>query len=408
MIKKIIIVFVLCYVSSSALSQKTRKYTVILRSNVGTINLWDGSSTRTFGFAPSLSAESTLPALTLYAEEGDTVIITARSISQGEHHTIHLHGLDVDTRNDGDPATSFWLSHGETTTYTFIARHAGSYLYHCHVGDVVHVQMGMYGMIVVSAAGGAKTVWTGGPAFDKEYRWLTSEIDKSWHDNVPKHDTLADTIHLPPYRPNYFLVNGKSRQQIKSDTSISITSATKVKILLRLANIGFYDNKITFPASLQATVVMSDGRPLPNAVRSGTVSVSPGERYEVLLEPKTELIDSVRIQYVNMNTHQVKAEEFVPVTIVSQGVQDLTADEAVIPPYPNPAHDFCIVGKGLEKHVSVTFELVNDIGVKMFADASPFEDGYKLNVRNLPSGTYTVSIRSGKTLLQRIPIIVSH
>ncbi len=116
-----------------------------------------------------------------------------------------MHGLDVDTRNDGDPSTSFWLGHLQDTTYSFKSKKTQeTYLYHCHVADVSHVQMGMYGMIVVRSAGGVKTAWTGGPSFNKDYKWLMSEVDSVWHFHIPKHDTLADTVNIPKYIPNYF------------------------------------------------------------------------------------------------------------------------------------------------------------------------------------------------------------
>jgi FtsP/CotA-like multicopper oxidase with cupredoxin domain len=144
-------------------AQTTITYLCILRSNAQKDTLCDGRVLPIFGIASTLSGATKIPAKILYCNEGDSVVLNTKSISQGEHHTIHLHGLDVDTRNDGDPATSFWLSHQQDTTYSFKAKNAGTYLYHCHAADVVHVQMGMYGMIVVRAAGGVKTVWTGGP-----------------------------------------------------------------------------------------------------------------------------------------------------------------------------------------------------------------------------------------------------
>jgi FtsP/CotA-like multicopper oxidase with cupredoxin domain len=199
-------------------AQTTVNYNVILRSNATTVTMWDGNVLTAFGMAPSISTMATVPAFTIHCNEGDTVVLNARNVSQGEHHTVHPHGLDVDTRNDGDPATSFWLEHMQDTTYTFIAKHAGTYLYHCHVGDVLHVQMGMYGLVIVHAAGGAVTAWTGGPAFNREYAWLCSEMDEYWHDSIPEHDPLTDTLHIPPYEPDYFLINGKSETQLASDT----------------------------------------------------------------------------------------------------------------------------------------------------------------------------------------------
>ena len=329
-----LIVF-LCLYSGA---QTTRYYQVILRSDVGEITLWDGTIIPAYGFSPLLSQPISVPGYTIYAEEGDTVIITARSVSQGAHHTIHLHGLDVDTRNDGDPATSFYLEHMQDTDYTFIATHAGTYIYHCHVADVVHVQMGMYGSVIVSAAGGAAQAWTGGPAFDKEYNWLLTEVDTAWHYDPPEHDVNTDTFSIPPYTPQYFLINGISDTMLASNSGTHIKGAVGEKIYMRLANIMYTDNKFYFPSSLNAEIIDSDGRPLPNSVFSDTLVVSPGERYGVMLTPSAEMYGSIAVEYINMNTFQVLNTQYAPVTIEGfAGIKENTGEKFSV--HPNPATD---------------------------------------------------------------------
>lgn len=296
-------------------SQTTRTFNVYLRSNFGTDTMWDGNTIRVFGMTNLLSASPRIPAKTLYCNEGDTVILNALSISQDEHHTIHLHGLDADTRNDGDPMTSFWLEHMQDTTYTFVAKHAGTYLYHCHVGDVVHVQMGMYGLIVVKAANEANTAFTGGPAFDRSYNWILSEVDKSWHDTIPVHDPVMDTINLPPYYPDYFLINGKSETQLPGNDSIKISGAQGEFIYLRIGGIGFFTNRIIFPSFLNAKIIDSDGRPLPVEIISDTLDIAPGERYGIMLNPSVQFSENIAVQYINMNTDSIWNTQYVPVNI---------------------------------------------------------------------------------------------
>lgn len=323
-------------ITFSAQAQQTLYYDAILRSNVGTDTMWDGNTMRIYGITPLLSSPVVLPSRTIWCNEGDSVVINARSISQGEHHTIHLHGLDVDTRNDGDPATSFWLEHMQDTTYSFKATNAGTYLYHCHVGDVVHVQMGMYGLIVVRAANGTNNAWTGGPFFSKQYKWLMSEIDEQWHDSIPVHDDSLDQIMLPPYLPDYFLINGLAQQELNSD-SVKITGQVNEPIYVRLANIGFYNNRVIFPASLNAMVVDSDGRPLPNTVSTDTVMVMPGERYGVMLSPSVQFTGTVTVEYMNMNTDSIWQTEYPPVVISGYyGVEEIQ-DGGAVSVFPNPA-----------------------------------------------------------------------
>jgi hypothetical protein len=336
-------------------AQTTRYYQVILRSDVGTTTLWDGVITPIYGFTPLLSQQPTLPGYTIYAEEGDTVIITARSVSQGAHHTIHLHGLDVDTRNDGDPATSFYLEHMQDTDYTFIATYAGTYIYHCHVEDVVHVQMGMYGSVIVSSANGVNTAWTGGPAFDKEYNWLVTELDTVWHNDPPQHDITTDTFSIIPYNPQYYLINGLSETQLPLNDETHIQGAVGEKIYLRLTNIMYTDHRYIFPSSLNAEIIDSDGRPLPNSITSDTLIISPGERYGVMLSPTTEFTGSISVDFINMNTFQVLNTQYPPVTIEGYfGVEERSDNGFGV--YPNPAASSIRIqlpGKGGEYNIQV-------------------------------------------------------
>ena len=239
-----IIIFsaVIVYITPLAYSQNIVYHDAVMLTTGKTI-LHDNSNVAIFGFSSSIFKPFGLPSRTLYANEGDSVVILAHNHSR-DPHTVHLHGTDADTRNDGDPMTSFVIDHDEDTTYSFRANHAGTYIYHCHFQDVLHLQMGMYGLLIIKAANGAKTAWTGGPAYTKEYAWLTSELDKFWHDTYEVIDAgHSNSLKHPKYLPKYFLINGKSQQQLE-DTTISLSGNVGDKIYLRLANIGFYINNI--------------------------------------------------------------------------------------------------------------------------------------------------------------------
>lgn len=380
---------ILSFASVIGYSQTIVNYNRFLRSNFGSQTMWDGVILNIYGITPMLSASPIITAPTIFCNEGDSVVINTLSISQLHHHTIHLHGLDVDTRNDGDPSTSFELQHMQDTTYSFKANNAGTYIYHCHVGDVVHVQMGMYGSVIVRAAGGMNTAWTGGPSFDKEYNFLTSEIDRSWHDTVPVHDTISNTVTIPPYIPDYFLINGKSEWQLDADSSLRVEGAQNDFIYLRLSNIGFYDNLYVFPSSLQAQIIDSDGRPLPIAYSSDSLFVSPGERYGVMLNPNAQLIDSIALSYLNLNTGLIENTQYVDVNII--GYNSLTENgDGGISIYPNPAMDFIYVklDKGLNNG---TITITNAAGQKCWNQNITYQTEF-IHVSQLSAGVYFISV----------------
>lgn len=396
------ITIILLFVTKVGFSQTIINYNRYLRSNFGTQTMWDGVTLDIYGITPMLSASPVITAPIIYCNEGDSVVINALSISQLHHHTLHLHGLDVDTRNDGDPSTSFQLEHMQDTTYSFKANHAGTYIYHCHVGDVVHVQMGMYGSVIVRAAGGVNTAWTGGPAFNKEYNFLTSEIDRSWHDSVPEHDTLTDYIILPTYIPDYFLVNGKSEWQLDVDSTLRVEGAQGEFIYLRLANIGFYDNYYVFPPSLQAQVIDSDGRPLPSAFNTDTLYVSPGERYGVMLNPNAQLIDSIPLNYIDLNTGQVANTQYIDVNIIGYiGIENL--DDLLLSIFPNPALAVVNIRVGNISDLGSALVVTNISGQKVLTQVITSQEQV-LDISSLTSGTYFIQIAGNNNSIRKLII----
>ncbi len=377
-------------------AQELKDYTSVMRT-AASLPMWDGYKSPMYGFAKNAFAEPVFPAQTVQATEGDSVHILGWNISR-DHHTIHLHGLDVDMANDGDPMTSFELDHQTTFTYKFKATHAGTYLYHCHTTDVVHVQMGMYGLVVVRPAN-PKTAWTGGPSFDKEYSYLMSELDSTWHNNPPKQNMTDMTVKIPKYSPTYFLVNCKSKQKI-NDT---IKAGLGNKVYLRLANIGFYDNLIVFPSELNASVIDSDGRPLPNAIRSDSLWISPGERYGVMVSSGQTALGNIQINFVDMNAYRIDGVEYIPF-IINETVsteEALSIENIKIHPIPVDGRLYISSSNSLE---SVTVKVTNVIGEQIFTTTlRNNEDG--IDVSQLPNGLYFLKI--GQSNLNK-KIVVSH
>jgi FtsP/CotA-like multicopper oxidase with cupredoxin domain len=296
---------------------------------VGKVTMHDSVELDAWSFTDSFFDSGTLPAPTLHVYEGDTVQLNVYNASM-DPHTLHLHGLDVDQQNDGVPGTSFEIEHQEEESYTFVAHHAGNYFYHCHVNTVVHLQMGMYGMIIVHS-NEEQTVWNGGPSFDYEYIWQLSEIDSQWHINTPENGEIT------AYNPDYFLVNGKSEHQLE-ESDVSIVSGLESDILLRLGSIGYGYNKIVFPSSLNARIISSDGRPLPEVEINDTLYIYPGERYSVLLNGSSVMNDSVSVSYFSMQDEHWNTQ-WVPVQITSDfDIENNIAKDIKV--YPNPTSDY--------------------------------------------------------------------
>ncbi|MDG2331816.1 MAG: multicopper oxidase family protein [Flavobacteriales bacterium] len=347
----------------------------------------NGDTMRVFGFASNLSSHPPIPAPLIEANQGDSVHIDFWNVSQLHHHTIHLHGLDVNQANDGVPMLSFDVDHMEHCWYHFKAPHAGTYLYHCHVGSTLHLQAGMYGPVVIRPSDGSNTTWDGGYAFDTETMLFMSEFDTFWHsDSILDHEhdnsAVHDSLEIPRYTPDFFAINGLSDQQLED--TVELTSKTNYVNYFRLVNIGYCSNKVIFPGSLNAIVIDSDGRPLPNNVISDTVEIYPGERYGVLAESSTPVLDSIEVHYFDMMTGVLKDVQYVKVDIQipNQVVELPKLNNLQLAPNPT------------ELELKVTFDLIQPaaIGFRVLSI-----DGRLIKselVKRYPSGNQSISINT--------------
>ena len=354
--------------------------------------LWDGTTTMLMGFTPLMMTPIDIPGPTLIYTEGDSVELKLRNMSQSAAHSIHLHGLDVDQWNDGVPHLSWEVGHNETESYYFKAPHPGTYLYHCHVTSALHVQAGMYGMLIVKPQNANET-WDGGFTFDKEYAWMTSEIDTIWHTdsiiNEP-HDTTTIMRLLPDYNPQYFFVNGRSEQQLIDTNVAAITAKANETVLLRLANIGYFGNRLIFPSQLNAQIISSDGRPLPTVEYSDTLEILPGERYQVLLESTFEFSDSISVDYFNLNTQYIVNTQLVPVNLSGfVSVSEVFENQVTI--YPNPVKDKLFLSNFIGEFA------IHDVSGKFIIEGFASNTNSSIDVGELSKGIYFIKTNNTTT-----------
>ncbi|HEX6076269.1 MAG TPA: multicopper oxidase domain-containing protein [Micromonosporaceae bacterium] len=86
----------------------------------------------------------TAPGPVLRGRVGDTFIVTL--VNKGSTgHSIDFHASEV-----APDAKMRTIKPGETTTYTFVAKRAGAFMYHCGSAPALHhIGNGMYGAIVI-------------------------------------------------------------------------------------------------------------------------------------------------------------------------------------------------------------------------------------------------------------------
>lgn len=116
----------------------------------------------------ALAIGGSVPGPVLRWREGEEVVIRVTN-RLDKPTSIHWHGLLLAGVMDGAPGFNGFVAikPGETYTYRFILRQAGTYWYHSHSG--LQEQLGMYGAIVIDPASGEKI------SADRDYVILLSD-----------------------------------------------------------------------------------------------------------------------------------------------------------------------------------------------------------------------------------------
>jgi len=202
-------------------------------------------------------------------------------------HTIHLHGADVQTMEDGVPETNGNMVMGDTYTWTPQQGHEGSYMYHCHVHTVKHLEMGMYSAIIVRPRGSSgaflnRLNFDIATAYDYSQNYILSTVDPAYHTATGDSPVFAD------YNPSYFLITGKEGRTT-SAPAMTLAAMRSKKVAFRL--VGLHSTNATFQikngtsgsaVAQPFTVYIRDGRALPVAKTVTSLELSPGQRADVI------------------------------------------------------------------------------------------------------------------------------
>jgi FtsP/CotA-like multicopper oxidase with cupredoxin domain len=211
-----------------------------------------------------------VPGPLIHVKEGDDVTIKVTNLTSFPH-TVHWHGIYNTWQNDGVPnVTQPEIKPGDSFTYNFIADPTGSLWYHCHVSVNEHVAYrGMWGPLIVDPIKPAKIIKKLKP--NKEFIMMFSSYASSWAEK-PGFGGLPDDV------PDYFAMNGRAfpnTQPIRAEAGDVLR--------LRLYGAGGETHSLHTHGH-HFTVTHKDGFPLPSPYQADTISVAPGERYDIVLE----------------------------------------------------------------------------------------------------------------------------
>lgn len=196
----------------------------------------------------ALTINGGLPGPTLRFREGDTARIRVHNHLKHEDTSTHWHGLLLPNAQDGVPhVTTPPILPGQTHTFEFKLRHAGTYWYHSHTH--LQEQLGVYGSIVVEPRGGEPV-----PA-DREHVVVLSDWTNENPDEVQR--TLA---------------RGSDYYGLKKGNAQSIFGAWKQGALR-----DYFDREWTKMPPMDVSDVAYDAF-LINGQRTSHLKAKPGER----------------------------------------------------------------------------------------------------------------------------------
>ena len=283
----------------------------------GDLTAPDGRKIRFWSLAdPRTGGNAVYPSPLMRVRQGQ--IVHTHLKSRKGPHTIHHHGINTTTFNDGVGHVSF-----ETDEYTYQwkASQSGFNIYHCHRNTVLHFQMGMFGPIVIDPPDGPghflphREGRADRIPYQVERIWVASNIDPRWHEEIRSkgHEAglCGDDVGLNRFQPKYFLLSGVFSNRTMDDPRAMVKAKVGDTILLRILNASY--SVLTITAGIDALAVAVDGHalydnpwehpiPLP-AGQPNTLTTSV--RATVIVKPTQRGTFPVRMEFRDWVTGEI-------------------------------------------------------------------------------------------------------
>ena len=246
----------------SAVSQAA-SYTLYIKAGTHTINGAGGTTLKVWGFTDNPSTGPMVPGPLLESQEGETVMVTVYNQNTRAHNFV-VRGVTTDTSS---------IPAGSSKTYSFATNKAGVFLFSDTLNSNVNREMGLYGALIVRAAGGVKKAWTNGPSYNIERLWVLSDMDKTrWNDVAGN----GGSVNTGTYKPNYFMMNGLGGFDGMHDPNSVLQGSSGQVGIVRIVNAGQFDESLHFHAN-HFQIIDSDGTRLSTPEWGDTINVKAGK-----------------------------------------------------------------------------------------------------------------------------------
>ena len=246
-----------------------------------------GRATRAWGF------NGQVPGPTIEARVGDVLELRLTN-RLPEPTVIHWHGLQLPAAMDGTDMVQRPVAPGDTFTYRFRLPDAGTFWYHPHKNEIVQLERGLYGAIVVRGENE--------PELDAERVLVLDDVqlDRKGQIKPPgwwieKHDGRQGSTRLVNGRkePELTMAAG----QIERWRIVNAASARYVRLSI---------------GGRPFTIRGTDGGLIDRPVTVKEVLLTPADRVELAVGPFAELetLNIEALPYSRMTVAKAKLERF--------------------------------------------------------------------------------------------------
>lgn len=213
-----------------------------------------------------------VPGPTLRIRLGETLrVVFTNKLPQSS--TIHWHGVRLPNNMDGVPGvTQPPVKPGESFTYEFTPKDAGTFWFHPHIRASEQVERGLFGVLIVEDAKP--------PPYSKDIVWVLDDWLLGQDGEIsPQFNTRHDLAHDGRWG-NKITVNG--------DEEASTVVRPGERIRLRVLNVA--NGRIFKPdfSSLKSEVIAVDGMYAARPLSAAGFEISPGNRldFDITFSPE--------------------------------------------------------------------------------------------------------------------------
>ena len=265
----------------------------LLENKKITLDIQQGKLDLPFGSSSTLGFNGNYLGPTLRFRNGDIADITLNN-RINEDTTVHWHGLHVPAEYDGGPHQVIKAGGRWNPNFT-IHQPAATLWYHPHLmgKTAEHVYRGLSGMLIIE---------------DDYSKTLNIPMNYGINDfpiilqdrRIDKNGSFSYQPSRPDvmrgYTGNVILVNGAYKPVL------DLKKGTYRFRILNGSNSSIY--RISFSGNKNFSVIASDGGFLPESVNSELLIISPGERYEILIDFENTVQYELLVEISGGTRHQ--------------------------------------------------------------------------------------------------------